>query len=75
MIIKCNNWANNIHTYLVIKNNQDKNPKQYRLHQQNNIMCPVEQRMKIYSQRAGVNVCDHLKEGKSSMLNGRTSNI
>lgn len=36
----------NVEAYLVIKYHQDKNSKKYRLHKQNDIMCPVEQMTK-----------------------------
>ncbi len=41
----------NAEAYLVIKYHQDKNSKKYRLHQQNDIMCPVEQEQRERSEK------------------------
>ncbi len=41
----------NVEAYLVIKYHQDKNSKKYRLYQQNDIMCPVEQEQRERSEK------------------------
>lgn len=44
MLTILNNYEQyNVEAYLVIKYHQDKHSKKYRLHKQNDIMCPVEQ--------------------------------